>query len=381
MPGPVAGDGTILIVTQNFPPDTGGIEVLMGGLARELVAAGRRVVVLADRIHLRGGTDPGPGHGALRRFGGPRPLRRWRKHRAILPLLAGGGIAGIVADSWKSAELVPAARAAPLLVLAHGMEVPPGAGLRRAWRLRRAFARVDAIAANSAFTADLVRPWLPATGRTPRLGVVPPPIPPQPGADPAAVAALRAEGGPKGGPVLLSLGRLEPRKGVDMVLRAIPALAAAHPGLRLLVAGDGPDRARLERLAAGLGVAGRVRFLGRVDAATKAALYAASDLLALPVRREGASVEGFGITYLEGAWYGLPALAGRDGGAADAVEDGATGLLCDGADPASVAAGLAALLGDPARRRAMGEAAAARVRAGFLWDAVLPRYLALLGPG
>jgi phosphatidyl-myo-inositol dimannoside synthase len=333
--------------------------------------------VLGDKIRERGLSGPGEGYGALRRFGGPRPLRRWRKHRALGPLLraAGGGVAGIVADSWKSAELVPAERAgAPLLVLAHGMEVPPGASLRRAWRLRQVFARVDAIAANSAYTADLVRPYLPRSGRAPRLAVVPPPIPPQPGADPATVAALKAEGGP----VLLSLARLEPRKGVDMVLRALPGLAAHFPGLRFLVAGDGPDRGRLERLAGSLGVGGRVRFLGRVDTTTKAALYAAADLLAMPARREGASVEGFGITYLEAAWYGLPALAGWDGGAADAVADGETGLLCDGADLASVEAALSTLLGDPARLRAMGGEAAARVRAGFLWDSVLPRYLALL---
>jgi phosphatidylinositol alpha-1,6-mannosyltransferase len=255
------------------------------------------------------------------------------------------------------------------------LEVPPGASPRRAWRLRRAFARVDAIAANSAYTAGLVRPWVPAGGTAPRLGVVPPPIAPQPAPDPELVAALRA----RGGPILLSLSRLEPRKGLDRVIAALPGLAPRHPGIRFLVAGDGPDRARLERLAETTRVVDRVRFLGRVDAGTKAALYAAADLLAMPARREGASVEGFGITYLEAAWYGLPALAGRDGGAADAVAEGETGLLCDGADPAAVEAALGALLDDPVRRRAMGEAAAARVRAGFLWDSVLPRYLALLG--
>jgi phosphatidylinositol alpha-1,6-mannosyltransferase len=100
----------------------------------------------------------------------------------------------------------------------------------------------------------------------------------------------------------------------------------------------------------------------------------------MPARREGASVEGFGIAYLEAAWHGCPSLAGFEGGAEDAVEDGVTGLLCDGADQAAVTAGLAALLADPARRRAMGEAAAARVRQGFLWEQILPRYEALLAP-
>ena len=78
----------------------------------------------------------------------------------------------------------------------------------------------------------------------------------------------------------------------------------------------GADRGRLEALAASLGVSQAAVFLGRVSDAEKAALLAAADVYAMPVRREGPSVEGFGIGYVEAAWFGVPSLAGRDGGAA-----------------------------------------------------------------
>jgi phosphatidylinositol alpha-1,6-mannosyltransferase len=328
---------------------------------------------------------------------------------AIARALRGGPPAAVIADSWKSVAAMPrevgaamprevgaalprevgaalprevggALRrdvgAAPLLVLAHGMEFPPDVSPGKAARIRAALLRATAVAANSGFTLDLLAPHLP---RGMRCAVVPPPIAPQPEPSEADLAAARAAAGP-GGPFLLTLARLEPRKGVDMLIRALPGLAASHPGITLLVAGDGPDRARLAALAAEAGVAARVQFLGRIEEGMKAALFRSADLFAMPTRREGASVEGFGIVYLEAAWHSLPALAGRDGGAAEAIADGETGLLCDGADPAAVEATLVALLGDPDGLRAMGARAAARVRTAFLWPAVLPRYLGLLAP-
>ncbi|MBP0491400.1 glycosyltransferase family 4 protein [Pararoseomonas indoligenes] len=367
----------ILLLTQNFPPDPGGIETLMGGMARALAESGREVLVLADHIRGRGLGEPVyPSGLELRRYGGPRPLRRLVKAFAARRALARHPVEAVIADSWKSLEALPHPRV-PTLVLAHGMEFPRDPSARKRGRIERALAKADAVAANSAFTAGLVRAFLP--GGAPPLSVVLPPIEAQPGAgeaDRVAVAELRGAG-----PLILSLARLEPRKGVDMVIRAIPALAARHPYLRHAVAGGGEDLPRLRALAAELGVSERVHFLGRVEAGMKSALLGGADLFAMPVRREGNSVEGFGLVYLEAAWHGLPALAGRDGGAAEAVADGDTGRVCDGADPAAVEAALAGLLEDSALRRRMGEAAAQRARAEFTWDAVLPRYLALLNGG
>lgn len=364
----------ILVATHNFPPDTGGIPVLMGGLAERL-AAREPVHVFAHRIRGRGLAElSGHPYAGLHRFAALWPFRSWMKARAMRPLLRDPALRGVICDSWKSALILPPT-CAPVIVLAHGMEFPPRPSPRRAFRIRRALTKATVVVANSRHTAAQLAPHL-APGA--RVEIIPPPIPPQPAPSAEARARLRARVGP--GPLIATLARLEDRKGMDRVIAALPGLAARHPGLAYAIAGEGGDRPRLEKHIRAAGMEGRVHLLGRVDEEEKAALLAEADLFAMPARREGASVEGFGIVYLEAAWHGCPSLAGREGGAEDAVEHGVTGLLCDGADPAAVAAGLAALLDDPARRRAMGEAAAARVRAGFLWERILPRYEALLAP-
>jgi phosphatidylinositol alpha-1,6-mannosyltransferase len=363
----------ILVATQNFPPDLGGIETLLGGFAAELARAGFRVEVFADRIRGGGAELAGPGF-ALGRSGGPRPLRRLLKRLRIARRIAAAPPRAIICDSWKSIEALPDTDV-PILVLAHGMEYPAAPSSAKAARIRAALARAAAVAPNSAWTARLVQPYL-----TPRTRCVTVGLPIAPQQDPAEAAlaeARRIAGG--AGPVLLTLARLEPRKGIDMVIRAIPELSRRHPGLRYVVAGSGQDGERLGALAAQLGVADRVQLVGRVDDGMKAALFRAAGLFVMPARREGDSVEGFGLVYLEAAWHGLASLAGEEGGAADAVEAGRTGSLCDGSDPAAVEAAIASLLADPARLKEMGEAAAARVRADFAWPKVLPRYLDLVG--
>lgn len=354
-----------LVLTQCYPPDAGGVERLMGGLAAALATAGD-VEVLADSAGKRGAMAV-PAGPRVRRFGGPKPLRRRLKAFAAADRMRGA--AAIFADSWKSVEFVRPGPA-PLIVLAHGMEFPQAPAPAKAARIRAALAKATAIAANSADTAARLAPFAPAGAR---VAVVNPPVDPPAPADPGVVEALRGRIGP-GGPIVATLARLEPRKGADQVIRALPGL----PGVRYALAGDGPDRARLEALAREAGAADRVVFLGRVSEAEASALYALADVFAMPARAEGASVEGFGIVYLEAAHFGLPALAGRAGGAADAVTDGDTGLLCDGADAADVAEKLRRLVTDADLRRRLGEAARRRAL-GAGWTTGLARYLALAG--
>ncbi len=339
----------IAVLTQCFPPDRGGIETTMGEMAMAFHQAGHAVVVLAD--HIRGGAPEPDWPFPVHRFGGPRFWRRWRKARALAAL----GADVVWADSWKSLETLPE-RHPRVVVMAHGNELLRRAGSRGA-RMARAFARADAVVANSRFTAGLME------GLHGGVVVVNPSIRP-----PLEAARTPEEGH------ILSLGRLEARKGFDMVIRALPAL----PGARYTIAGTGPDATRLRTLATECGVAERVDFVGGVDEATKSALLGRAAVFAMPVRRAAQSVEGFGLVYLEAAWFGLPSLAGLAGGAADAVVQDETGLLVDGEDGTAVRDGLARLLGDAALCQRMGAAAEARVRRDFTWEAVLPAYLRLL---
>ncbi|WP_237057205.1 glycosyltransferase family 4 protein [Microbulbifer sediminum] len=358
----------ILIATQCFPPRRGGIEILMEGLAENLGNAGHEVLVLADRVD--DGQVPDSGAFNVRTFGGMKPWRRRRKAAAVRALVKGGGVEGVFADSWKSAELL-SGLGVPLAVLAHGMEFPANPGTAKRARIRKALSGAAAVIANSTYTADLARPYIESGTR---LVVINPPIGPQVDPRPAQLAALDAEIAGRS-PVLLTLARLEPRKGVDAVIRALPEVRQHHPGLLYIVAGKGDDRARLERLAVATGVADCVHFAGAVSDGEKAALFSRADLFVMPARREGDSVEGFGIVYREANWYGVPGLAGREGGAADAVVDGETGMLCDADSQADVTAHILSLLGDEDNLRRMGENAAQLARGSGQWQGSIRRFL------
>lgn len=368
----------IVILTQCFPPRPGGIETLMGGLAEALTAAGQEVVVYADGSRDLGAYDAGLPF-AVKRFGGVKPLRRRSKARAAQKLVAGPrgpSISHVIADSWKSLEFVCLADAREkrprIVCLAYGMELPVEPTAAKAARIRRSFAKADVVMAISRATAEMARPFLADAAD---LRVVTPPIPPQPQPRDDEMARLEARLHLQAGQRLIAcLGRLEPRKGVDRLIDAVSRFPAGKVTPVLAVAGDGADRPRLEALADSLGVGDRVHFLGFVSEDEKAALLARADVFAMPVRRVGNSIEGFGLVYLEAAWYGTPSLAGRDGGAGDAVIDRVTGRLCDGADSASIAATLEAMLSDADALQHMGAAAQAHARTQ-LWSERVREFL------
>jgi glycosyltransferase involved in cell wall biosynthesis len=169
---------------------------------------------------------------------------------------------------------------------------------------------------------------------------------------------------PADAPLLLFVGRLQPWKGVETALRAMPLIPAAA----LLVAGAGEDRPRLERIAAELGLGGRVRFLGGLERRELPQLYSSASLL---LATSHAS-ETFGIGPVEAQACGLPVVASRFGGFPEVVDEGRTGLLVPPRDPQALAAAVNTLLADPARRAAMAAAAPAWA-AQFAWPAVTDR--------
>ena len=170
----------------------------------------------------------------------------------------------------------------------------------------------------------------------------------------------------------LTVARLDPHKGVDTVLQALPAVLARAPDVRYAVAGDGPDRARVEQLAQRIGVADRVRFLGAVSDGDLPALYNAATLYVGPSRQsERIGVEGFGIAFVEASASGLAVVGGDSGGVPDAVRDGETGLLVPPEDPAAVAAAVNRLLGDAEFARRLGAAGRRAVETHYNWDRVL----------
>jgi len=175
--------------------------------------------------------------------------------------------------------------------------------------------------------------------------------------------------------VLLTVTRLVPRKGVDKVLEAMPAVARLFPRALYLIAGDGPQRDALEKRVHALGIADLVRFAGAVPHDQTADFYNAADIVLLPNREEEGEVDGLPLVFLEAGACARPVIGGKAGGTAEAVRDGINGLLVEGRDPQAIAAAICDLLGDEGRRQAMGREGLAMAQ-NWGWGARAEKFLA-----
>ncbi len=354
----------LLVLTPDFPPARGGIQVLSHRVATGMPGFETRIVATTSA----GAESFDAGNGlAVRRVKADRRLGGGRN----IPL---NGVALVEAARFRpqvtlSVHIVTSPAAAvinrttgvPTVQYFHAKEV--GAKPRLA---KFAASRAQAAIAVSAYTAELIA----ATGATPAISLIPP------GVDlPTETAPIAEER-----PTLLTVARLEDRyKGHDVILRSLPLVRAAIPDVQWVVIGDGPLRSGLERLAIANGVADAVRFLGAVSDGERNSWLRRAHALAMPSRLPDGDFagEGFGIVYLEAGAYGKPVLAGNVAGALDAVVDGESGLLVDPTDHLAVAEGATRLLRDRGLARRLGATGRARAQ-GFAWPRISERVEALL---
>ncbi len=370
----------ILISTQAFPPSSGGIQTLMVGLA-QAAARLEKVLVLAD-----GKSDAreyGKASNAaydVQRFAGLKPLRRRKKAQAIKTMCQTHNVSQIICDSWKSAELLSNAIKVPVLAYAHGNEYPLGAqGVKKKDRIAKALRRIDHLIAVSHPTAKRVEVFRPQQNG-PELHVRPNPVTtPTPASqeDKDYAQSLWAKIGTKETDKrLLCLARLIDWKGMDAAIEALKELRANNHGAKLIIAGTGPDEARLKALSAKHGLENHLLFAGRVEGGRKSALFESADIYMQAGRRVGDQCEGFGITYIEAGLHGLPSIAGCEGGAPDAVKHGQTGLVVNGVVQDEVTNAVRQLIDEPALAHQMGEAAQSHARE-LLWDKQIGQILNL----
>jgi phosphatidylinositol alpha-1,6-mannosyltransferase len=373
-----------LLVTNDFPPKVGGIQGYLWELWRR-IDPDRFVVLTAssDPDHAAFDAEQA-GHGVrivrvderLLFFPTPAVVRRVRQ-------LADDVGAGLVLLD----PALPLGAAGPRLgrpygVILHGAEaVAPGRlpGLRQG--LAHVLGHAAVIVSAGGYPAEEARRVV-----GPRL---PPVIEIPPGVDcrrfvPLApadrLAARHRLGLPDAGPLVVSVSRLVPRKGMDVLIEAAEALRPSFPDLTLAIGGQGRDAQRLGRLAARTGSAPRL--LGAVADEDLPDLLGAADVFAMVCRSRwsGLEQEGFGIVFLEAAASGVPQVAGRSGGAAEAVIEGETGFVVDRPhDAGAVAHGLRRLLADGDLRRRMGGVARRRAEASFDYARLAPRLADALG--
>lgn len=365
-----------LLVTNDFPPKIGGIQSLLWEWWRRLPSDQFAVL-----------TSP---YAGTAEFDAAQPFRIERVREPVLlphpimvrrvnELAADFGAELIVLDPAVPLGLIGPSLELPYDVVLHGAEVTvpgrlPGSKQALAYVLRNA-RHVIAAGRYPAAEAEL------AAGRPLPTTVVPPGVDTErfrPLTDHERRQARADFGLPVDGQVILGVSRLVPRKGFDTAIRAVARMRDTHPELVLAIAGGGRDRERLGKLATELGAP--VVFLGRVDHDDLPRLFGCADVFTMLCRNRwgGLEQEGFGIVFVEAAACGVPQVAGDSGGAAEAVDDGQTGIVIRRPDneitavPDAVAA-FTRLLDDPELRRRMALASRTRAEAEFSYEVLVAR--------
>lgn len=354
-------------MTSSFLPGRGGIESHLAELCASLSP---RLAVLAP-ARREGRPLPAdlgyPVHGHERTMLTPTPSVASAIEAAAE---AHGTDRVLFGTPWPLALLGPALARRGLRygAIVHGAEtILPGAlpGLRG--RLAGALAGAELLLPVSEFTAAKVRSLLASTGhRAPAMTLLRPRVDVERFTPAARCPSMRARLGlDEGAGVVLGLGRLVPRKGVHRLVRAAPALRERVPAATIVVAGTGPEEARLRRLAGR--TEARVVFAGRVADEDAAALYAGADVFVLPVadRWGGLEVEGLGVVLLEAAACEVPCVTGRSGGTPEAVLDGDTGFVVNARSPEMLVEAIARLLVDRDLAGRMGRAGRRHVEGTF----------------
>jgi phosphatidylinositol alpha-1,6-mannosyltransferase len=367
-----------LLVTNDFPPKVGGIQNYLWDLWSRLDPSSF-VVLTASSDDEAASFDAAQAARGVRVERVPGSILFFPSpgvHRDIDDCVRRHGIDLVLLDPALPLGLLGPRLGLPYGVILHGAEVTvpgrlPGARIALARVLRDASIVISAgrypAAEGRRVVPDLATPFVE--------------IPP--GVDSTAVAPFKAPerraarvrlGIPATAPMIASVSRLVPRKGMDVLIEAANRLAPSYPDLLVAIGGDGRERHQLERLAADS--LADVRVLGRVSDDDRAALLGAADVFVMACRNRwgGLEQEGFGIVFLEAAAFGVPQVAGDSGGAPEAVLDGVTGLVVDApSDPGAVAEAIRTLLADPTLRRRMGRAARTRVQESFDTDVLASR--------
>lgn len=363
----------ILFITNDFGPRAGGIESFVMGLIENLPQTS--VIVYTSRQPDTAQYD--------RSWFADYGVRVIRDRASVLlptPRVA-RALHRIVKES--SIEIICFGAAAPLGLLASGLR---RAGVKRivaithghevwwakvfpfSWVLRRIGERVDALTYLGEFTKREISKALSPDARSAMVRLAP-------GIDiehfslEGSENLLRAELNLEAKKVVVSVGRLVKRKGQDRLIEALPAIRKAVPQAHLLFVGEGSYAKNLKKLVRKKGVAEAVTFVGRVRYADLPKYFGVGEVFAMPSRSRyaGLEVEGLGIVYLEASACGLPVVAGRSGGAPDAVVEGKTGRVVDGNNVAEISRVIIDLLSSEAGRKEMGKNGRAWVVEQWSW--------------
>jgi len=311
-----------LIVTRSFPPELGGMQSLMWGLAREL-SKNFMIKVFADYIENHKEFDEQATF-SIERVGGPKLLRKYRKAYLIDEFIKNGKVNGIIADHWKSLEHLKTNKKKYCLI--HGKEINHAKGSAINKRLLTVLNNVEKVIANSKYTKDLA---INIGVKADNIIVINPGIDPIKDLDQKSLEKVESLLAVKT-PRLITVSRFDKRKNHQKVIMALRNLKQIYPDIIYICIGYGDEEENIKDLVKELDLEGQVMFFKDISEDLKNALVAKSNIFVMPSTIYKSSVEGFGIAYTEAAQLSIPSIGGKDGGASDAIDHGKTGLICDG---------------------------------------------------
>ena len=357
-----------LIVTRTFPPELGGMQSLMWGLSREL-SKNFMIKVFAD--YIKGHKDfDNQASFSIERVGGIKLLRKYRKAQLINEFIKDNKIEGIIADHWKSLELIKSSKKKYCLIHSKEINHPKGSSLNK--RVLNVLNNVEKVIANSQFTKNLAT----ECGVNENNIIVI-----NPGIDPAKELEKKTMNKVESllkvkTPRLITVSRFDKRKNHEKVIMAVRNLKEIYPDITYTCIGYGDEEDKLKKLVIELKLEDQVTFLKDVPSDLKNALVAKSDIFVMPSIIYKKSVEGFGIAYVEAAQYGVPSIGGKDGGASDAIIHERTGLICDGNKLEDIYSSIDNLFRDNKYIEYGKEAK--NNSENFLWDKAIEKYKRIL---
>lgn len=368
--------GNFLVLTELFAPTRGGSAVWFDKVYRLL--GGRSTHILTAKVANDEQHDAES----------PLTIHRLKLERnpmlkpESLPMylrLLGHGIklalsedfhsihAGRVLPEGLIALLISSLVGKPCLIYAHGEEITTWNQPAKQKALRFVYRHATGVVANSRFTRDLLLDMGVSSDRVHLIN---------PGVDihqfhPDLDGTLIKERyGLKGKKIIFSVGRLSRRKGFDQMILALPSIIASVPDAHYVLGGIGEDRAYLEELVADTGVSDHVTFAGKIPDEELPFWYNLCEVFIMPNRKVGEDTEGFGMVFIEANACGTPAIAGIEGGTADAVVDGETGLRVDGTSIDEIAQAVVRVLSDSQFQDRLGQQGLRRAHKEFSWESI-----------
>ena len=357
-----------LIVTRSFPPEIGGMQNLMRSLTNEL-SKNYMIKVFAD-YHEKHKIFDEQVSFSIERVAGIKMLRKYRKASLVNEFIEKNKVEGIVADHWKSLELIKTNK--KKICLIHSKEINHNKGTSLNKRVLNVLNNIEKIIANSKLTKNLA---IERGVDESRIIVINPGVDPVKELDKKLLSKTESLLKQKF-PRLITVSRFDKRKNHEKVVMALRNLKQIYPSIIYICVGYGDEEENIKKLVDELNLKEQVMFFKDISNDLKNSLVSKSNIFVMPSIVHKKSVEGFGIAYVEAAQYGIPSIGGEDGGAADAIKHEKTGLICNGNNLDDVYSSINLML-ENNKYFEYGKAAKEN-SVNFKWNKIIEEYIKIL---